>query len=294
MNKLSPIMLGLSLALAGGAMAAAQESSSPPASIPKVLQITREYVKPYKGGAAHDRTESAFVRAMTRAKFPTHYLALNSLSGKARALYLTSYDSFEAWGRDNEAMQANKPLAAELERASIADGELLESVDSLVLTYNQNMSYRPNGDLSHARYMEASVYHVRIGHGEEWREAVKRIIDAHKEAGSSAHWATFHIDYGGEGGTYVMFTAYKSLAELDGAANLDMRAHDSMGEESWRKTQKLFGEAVDSMHRELFAINPRQSYVPEEWIKADPEFWKPKPAAEPAAKPATEEKKAKP
>jgi hypothetical protein len=36
------------------------------------------------------------------------------------------------------------------------------------------------------------------------------------------------------------------------------------------------------------------SYVPEEWIKADPDFWKPKPAMAPAAKPATEEKKEKP
>jgi hypothetical protein len=302
MNKLSPIVLGLSLAVAGSAMAAAQESSSQPASMPKVLQITREYVKPYRGGAAHDRTENAFVRAMMRAKFPTHYIALDSLSGKARALYLTWYDSFEAWGRDNETVETNKALAAELERASIADGELLDSVDSEVLTYDENMSYNPNGDLSHARYIEASVYHIRIGYGEEWREAVKRIIEAHKQGGSSAHWATFHQAFGGEGGTYVMFTAYKSMAELDHSESNYMRAHDSMGEEDFKKTQKLFGEAVDSTHRELFAINPRQSYAPEEWINADPEFWKPRPAAAPAAmsaaapaaKPATEEKKVHP
>jgi hypothetical protein len=36
----------------------------------------------------------------------------------------------------------------------------------------------------------------------------------------------------------------------------------------------------------LFAVNPRQSYVPDEWVKAAPDFWKPKPAAAPAAKPA--------
>jgi hypothetical protein len=36
------------------------------------------------------------------------------------------------------------------------------------------------------------------------------------------------------------------------------------------------------------------SYVPDEWIKADPDFWKPKAVAVTAAKPATEEKKAKP
>jgi hypothetical protein len=51
---------------------------------------------------------------------------------------------------------------------------------------------------------------------------------------------------------------------------------------------------VESSSHQLFAFNPRMSYVPEEWIKADPDFWKPKPAMAPAAKPATEEKKAKP
>jgi hypothetical protein len=34
----------------------------------------------------------------------------------------------------------------------------------------------------------------------------------------------------------------------------------------------------------LFTFNPRMSYPREEWIKADPEFWKPKAAAAPAAK----------
>jgi hypothetical protein len=33
-------------------------------------------------------------------------------------------------------------------------------------------------------------------------------------------------------------------------------------------------------------VNPKQSYVSDDWIKADPGFWKPK-AAMPAAKPAT-------
>ncbi len=293
--KISPILLGLSLAVAGSAIAAAQEMPAAAASMPKVLTITREYVKPGKAGAAHDKTESAFVQAMTRAKFPTHYIALNSLSGKSRALYITPYASFEAWGNDNDAVEKNKALMAELERASVADGELLDSMDTGVFTYNENMSYNPNADLSHARYMELSLYRIRHGHGEEWREAVKKIVDAHKQAGSTAHWAAFHLDYGGEGGTYILFTAYKSLAELDKAGENDMRAHDSMGEESWKRVMKLYSEAVESTNQELFAINPRQSYPPEEWVKADPDFWKPRPApaAKPAAKPGMEEKKAK-
>jgi hypothetical protein len=290
MTKLSPILLGLSLAVAGSALTAAQETPTATSSMPKVLTIMREFIKPGKSGAAHDKSESAFVQAMARAKWPTHYIALNSLSGKSRALYITPYASYEAWGKDNDAVEKNKTLMAELERASVADGELLDSMETGIFTYNESMSYNADGDLSHARYMELTLYHIRHGHGEEFREAVKKIIDAHKQGGSTAHWATFHLDYGGEGGTYIMFTAYKSLADLDSNGGNDMRAHDSIGEENWKKVMKTYGEAVDSTNRELFSINPRQSYPPEEWVKAASDFWKPKPAA----KSAMEEKKAKP
>jgi hypothetical protein len=44
----------------------------------------------------------------------------------------------------------------------------------------------------------------------------------------------------------------------------------------------------------LFSVNPRQSYVNPDWIKAEPDFWKPKSMAAPAAKAAMPEKKATP
>jgi hypothetical protein len=69
MKKLSPILLGLSLAVVGSSLAVAQDAAST-SSVPRILQITREYTKPYKGGEAHDKTESAFVTAMSGAKFP--------------------------------------------------------------------------------------------------------------------------------------------------------------------------------------------------------------------------------
>ena len=101
MKKFSPFVLGLSIAVAGSALAAAQETPSDF----KVLQITREYTKPYKNGMAHDKTESAFVQTMTKAKFPAYYVGLTSLSGKSRSLFLTIYDSFAEWGKDNDLRQ---------------------------------------------------------------------------------------------------------------------------------------------------------------------------------------------
>jgi len=51
------------------------------------------------------------------------------------------------------------------------------------------------------------------------------------------------------------------------------------GEEAAAKLDQLFGQAVESVRTELFSINPKQSYVDEATINADPDFWKPKAAA---------------
>ena len=68
----------------------------PDASPPKVLVIQREYLKPGKAGAIHVSSEANFVRAVTDAKWPTHYIAMDSMSGPTRALYMFAYDSFGA------------------------------------------------------------------------------------------------------------------------------------------------------------------------------------------------------
>lgn len=149
--KLRPFLC-LALAVVGTGFAASQDSASS-SSIPTVLQITREYIKPYKANAAHDKTESAFVAAMSRAKFPAYYVALNSMSGKSRALFLTQYPTFAEWEKDNKILDKTPSLGADLERAGIADGDLLDSLDSVVFTYDADLSYHPHADnLARALY----------------------------------------------------------------------------------------------------------------------------------------------
>jgi len=65
---------------------------------------------------------------------------------------------------------------------------------------------------------------------------------------------------------------------------------DALAESGMRELDQLYGGTVESAHTEMFSVRPRRSYVPKEWIKAAPEFWKPKPAMAPAAKPAEAKK----
>src|ERR1700740_2941777 len=160
MKKVSRSLLGLSILCLGPCVALAQAP-------PKVLLITREYVKPGKQGELHDKAESAFVQAMAKAKAPTNYLAMRSLSGKSRALFFTFYDSFDAWEKDVAAVNKNASLSAALEKAGVADGELLESRDQGVFVYNEEFSLRPKYADPHRHAIEISSYHVKPGHYDE-------------------------------------------------------------------------------------------------------------------------------
>lgn len=284
MRKFSKLVLELSLVVTCASVSLAQEKS-----IPKVLQIQREYLKPGRAGMVHQKAESAFVSAMMRAKWPTHYYAMTSLSGKTRALFLTSYDSLEAWENDAAAVEKNAALSAALDRAYYADGELLESADQGVFLFREEMSLHPRADLSQMRFMELTVFHVRPGKYKEWNEVVKMAKAGYEKGVPGSHWGMFEEVYGGDGGTYLLLISHKSLAEVDKAFAADKDFAAAMGEDGMKKLDELFAASVESTSQQLFAFSPEMSYPQDEWIKADPDYWKSKAMAAPKA-PAADKK----
>lgn len=289
MRKAIPVVaLVVSIAVAGSVLAAAQETST----MPKVLQLQREFIKPGKAGAIHDKSESAFVDAMARAKWPTHYVAFQSMSGKSRALYITAYDSYAALQKDNDATQKNAALSAALDKASMSDGELLDSYDSAILSYRDDLSYRTRPDLTNQKYMEIVVYHIRPGFTREWTDETKAVIEAHKKGGTNANWAMYALDYGGDGSEFVLFSADTGLDEIDTGDAEGKKFRDAMGDDGMKKLQEVTRTAILSTETQLFTINPKQSYPPDAWVKGNPGFWKPKPAMAAPAKPAADAKPA--
>ena len=287
MKKLTGSLLASFLLLVGLGTAVSQEKSEGMMGPPPVLVVYREVLKPGKMGMSHEKTESAFVQAYTRAKWPTHYFAVDSLSGKPRSLFFVGYESFAAWEKDNLATQKDHALAAALDHAGVVDGELLSESEGLVLAFSPKYSLRPTVDIAHMRYFEVGVYHVRPGHHHEWDEAVKLVMAAYEKI-PDVHWDVFRTVYGGEDETYVIFTPMKSLAEVDKGFAEDKEFVANMGEEGMKKLHELEAAAVASTSSQLFQFNPRMSYPPDAWVKADPDFWKPKMAA--AAAPKKSEK----
>jgi len=287
MKKFTGLLLGSSLLFGSMGLVTAQDKPSGMPAPPKVLVIFREFLKPGKAGSTHEKSESAFVQAFTRAKWPAHYLAVDSLSGKPRSLFLVGYDSFDAWEKDNQATQKNTALSTALERAAAADGELLSDYDAGVFTLKEEYSLHIPVDIPHMRYFEITRFQVKPGHDKDFDELAKMYMAAYDKM-PDVHWATFQGVYGPEGNTYLVFTPMKSASEIDKSFVTGKQVEAAMGAEGGKKAADLSAAAIETSQTNLFIFNPRISYVQDEWIKADPDFWKPKAAAAPAPKQSPE------
>jgi len=272
MKKFWGILLGISFVVSTATVAMAQEKSGEMHAPPKVLYINREFIKPGKSGAVHERAESAFVKAMVAAKSDTHYLALNSLSGKSRALFLSGFPSFEAWQKSAMAEIGNSTLAAALDRAAVADGELLDAYDQSAWVYREDQSMNQTGGLVGIRLFEIEVFQVKPGHEADWETAVKMVKDAYAKV-PGAHWAMYQNVFGREQPSFLVITPRKSASEIDRDFGNSKQFADAMGTEGMKKLGELSASAIASSETNIFVINPKMSYMDEDLAKADPEFW---------------------
>lgn len=271
MNKFAGLCAGLCV-LGATAAVIAQDMPGPP----KVLVVQREWTKPGKAGAIHEKSESAFVNAMVAAKWPTHYFAAASMSGKPRVLFFVGYPSFEAWEKDNHAMEKNATLSAAFDRAELTDGELLNDYQQDVLVYNPELSLHMGKSIAQDRYFEISRWAVKPGHRADFLELVKMYVDGYGKVSEHANWAAFESYYGEQnGGVYIAISAMASLAENDQFMGDDKKFADAMGPEKMKKIRELTAASVESSMTNLYEFKPSMSYPEDSWIKEDA-FWKPK------------------
>jgi hypothetical protein len=244
---------------------------------PKVLVVYLGHIAPGKAMAA-ERATIAIRDLFARAKWPTYSLAVQGVTGVERIAVYVGYPSFAAWEKDHAALEHDAKLIGELEREGAAWSASMKDTATIVLKYVPELSYQSNVPVKGVRYFTVDVVHVRFGEGHEFAEAEKMSVAAHAKAKIDEHWAAYEVVAGVPEGTYVFFSPQASLAEWDQAEEVHGKAYrDAFGsEDNWKKFIGTLKSSVKGVEMNLSAINPRASYVPEDWVKADPEFWAPR------------------
>jgi hypothetical protein len=268
---------GLCLCIGGvsGLPAAkAQESGAKATPPPKVLVIDIEWLKPGKGGSAHQKTESAFIQASEKAKSTQHYLAMEALSGPPRSVFFFSYDSFAALEKQRKEEMGNAALSADIDRAYAEDGELLSSMARNIFTLRDDLMAEPGVAIPTMRYMQITRVTVRPGHQADWEEYLKMFRSNLDKTQPGRHIALYQSAFGWEnGGIWLLITPMKSLDEVDQANANSAKFIQNLGDTNTKRYRELASLAIESSQRNLYAFDPEMSYVQDEWATADP-FWK--------------------
>jgi quinol monooxygenase YgiN len=248
----------------------------------KVLVIQREFTKPGKDGAVHEATEAAFIRAVQANKGNIHYMALTSLSGVNRALFISAYPSLAAVDAERKAMPAAALTA--MDKAMVSDGEGLTETGSSVWLRRDDLSTNVGGPPVGMRLLEVSQYVIKPGHQHEFEELAKKYVEAAKNI-PEFHWTAFQMAYGkADGPTYLVFTALKSGADADAEFGAGKRFGEAVGEEGMKKMAELESASIATESTNLFVVSPKMSLPTDAMVKSDPDFWRPKASGATAAK----------
>lgn len=250
----------------------------------KVLMIQREFTKPGRDGAAHEATEAAYIRAAQAGHAKFHYVALNSLTGPSRAIFVSSYPSFEAMEAEHKSIGAS--LSAALDKAGLADGEQLAKVDSSIWLRRDELSTNVSEPPVGTRVMEVTEFVVKPGHVHEFSELGKMYVKAAKDI-PEMHWTTYEMAYGSSTApTFIVLTALKSGSEIDAEFAAGKRFDEALSTDDKKKMAGLESSSILSEQTNVFIVNPKMSLPTDDMVKAEPNFWKPKTASATAKKPA--------
>jgi len=261
------------------------ESGGPP----PVLQILHEGIKQGKG-PAHEKTEMEFVRAFRKARYPGHYLGLDAVSGPVDVWFLEPFPSFAAVDQYRD-LQDKEPLKSEFAAADAHDGALRESSRTMWAVYRPDYSYRAEElNVGKTRAISISTYRVKLGHDEDFKAGANAILSAYRKANIGLTLLCYQVVEGAPVGTYLFFAMMESLKTMDEAPARQKALMEAMGADNYAQIMKGTGDTFVSIESNFYLVNPRMSYVSKETEDVDPDFWRPKAPAKPAAAEKPKEK----
>lgn len=261
MRKLLPV-----LALACSAFAQA------PTVPPPIIQITC--------GAGYP---AGPMKPYADAKAAVDVVGMSSATGMPQTWTIELHSTFASVEDLDKALSA---ISFAAPAASDAFGqpqeELLAPPRTLIALFERRWSYRPDEAirlLPKARYIGVTVHRIRVGLESEFGELAR----LHKLTADSINLDRPELAYrvvsGAPSGTYMMISPLSSLRAFDEGVPDIPPFVASVVDERAKSAPKAADVEIGREHL-LFRVEPRLSYVSDDFAAIDETFWRGKPAGQ--------------
>ena len=131
-----------------------------------------------------------------------------------------------------------------------------------------------------ARYFHVTIYRIRPGFDTDLGELVKLRRAGADSVNLDRPDLAYQVISGAPSGTFIFLAPLTSLKTMDeGVAGTPVYA-EGIAAASAKAESKVSAEAEISREHVLFRVEPRVSYVSDDFAEADREFWRPRPRQE--------------
>jgi hypothetical protein len=215
------------------------------------------------------------IKPYADAHAAVNVLGLTAVTGVPDTWFLELHPTFTSVETLDQALNAiGAPRAAAA--AEGGQDDILAPARTLIATYQPQWSYRPDQairQLARARYMQVTVYRIRNAS----EAAFDKIVNLRRGNLESLNLDRPDIAYevvsGAPAGTYIFFAPMLNLRSLDeGVPNTPAYAQGLASE----RAKVMANTPASDISREhlLFRVEPRLSYVSDEFAAANREFWR--------------------
>src|SRR5260370_5525974 len=252
--KLVVVIVGLSLAAL--------------AQAPALIRVPRNLSPP--------DLSPACIQPYADAKTAVMVLAMTSVSGVSETWLAEAHDSFESIEYVDKALAGFAPSR---NAAYPTADDVLPPSRTLIALYRPGLSYRPDEavkNLPKARYLLISIYRIRPGSDAGFAELVRLRRARFDSINLDRPEIGYQVMTGAPSRTYLFFAPLNSLKTLTPAMARPPPYAEGVRETVATAGQKIAAESEIGHEFLLFRIEPRFSYVSEEFAAVDPDFWSPK------------------
>jgi len=244
-------------------VAAAQNLTTDP---PPILQIVR---KPGTAGAS--------MRPYADARAAVNVIGMRSITGLPETWLVEAHYSFSSVEDMDQRLNAVAPVRAGTDSSETLQDDVIAPARTMIALYRPNWSYRPAEAVrmfAKARYFQVSVFRIRPGTESDFGDVLRLRRATADAINLDRPDLAFQVMSGAPAGTFVFLSPIATLRTMDEGVNpVPVYAE---GVANARKTdgKQIQAEVEISREHLLFRVEPRISYVADDFAQLDPEFWR--------------------
>jgi len=210
------------------------------------------------------------VRPYIDAKGAVNVVGMSSISGFSETWMLELHDSF---GSLEELDKALSNVGQKGTSRSASSDDLLTPSRALIGLYRPGLSYRADQaiqNLPKMRYFDVVIYRVRPGTELEFGKFLRLRGTSQDSVNMDRPDIVYQIISGETAGTYIVLTPLPSLKVMDDGR----AATPAYAEGDQAAARKIAADSELIRERLLFRIDPRVSYVSDDFASGDSSFWR--------------------